>query len=68
MPWTSISLMSRSWDVPKLRSTRPLACGEWARINSILSSLRALRMMDSLRFRSSSSSTASDTGRVHWPK
>jgi len=34
IPSSRISLTSRSWAVPKLRSTRALACGEPARITS----------------------------------
>jgi len=37
MPSSLIALTRRSCNVPLARSTRPLACGEWAQMISMLS-------------------------------
>ena len=49
IPSTRISLTRRSCAVPKLRSTRPFACGEPARINSTPSLPRPRAMIVSVR-------------------
>lgn len=51
IPASLIALTNRSWSTPYLGSTRPLACGLWARINSAPKAFiaRSNRVCSSLR-------------------